>query len=777
MNKKKILVFIDWYLPGYKAGGPIQSCANIISHLKDQYDFSVVTSDTDYTDHTPYRNVKSNEWNVLGDTPVFYCSGSFVDRVKYIRSIIKNDTYDVIYFNSFFSIFFTILPLVLLWLNKRNAKVILAPRGMLANGALSIKPFKKFFFIKVFTRFGIFKKVIFHASSEAEASDVKRVLGENITIRTALNLLSTTVFSELKKRDKEPGKIRMVYVSRIAPEKNLKYALNFLSKVKIDVVFDVYGPIYNDKYWNECQELINQLPQSIKVEYKSFLKKEDVSRILQGYHVLLLPTLGENFGHIILESLSAGCLVLISDRTPWRNLEKLEIGADISLEQEYRYIDFIHSLSALSQDEFDLRSLKARAFALSYNNDNGIIDQNRKLFSFEEDAILQTEQNRKNKILIFVDWYKPGYKAGGPIQSVTNIISHFRDEFDFSVITTDTDYKEITPYTNIISNAWNILPSGTRVYYISKSNISFSAIKNRILEEDFDTIYLNSFFSYYFTILPLIITKVYKRQKKIILAPRGMLSKAALSLKFFKKSFYLMLAKTTNLYKGIIWHASTDKETLEIKSILGKGVNVITALNLSISMNVNLNERKKEAGQLNLIYLSRITRKKQLLNAVGYLLKTDKNIHVNFEIYGPVGEPDYWNQIKKVITLLPENITVVYKGAIRHYEVESAFLNNHFLLFPTLNENFGHAIMESLSAGCPVIISDKTPWVNLEEKRVGWDIDLSDEKKFVDVLNKCGAMDQEEYNVWSENAGLYARQIKNDKNVIDQNRLLFSKEK
>jgi len=28
-DKKKILVFIDWYLPGYKAGGPVRSMANI----------------------------------------------------------------------------------------------------------------------------------------------------------------------------------------------------------------------------------------------------------------------------------------------------------------------------------------------------------------------------------------------------------------------------------------------------------------------------------------------------------------------------------------------------------------------------------------------------------------------------------------------------------------------------------------------------------------------------------------------------------------------------
>ncbi len=147
---------------------------------------------------------------------------------------------------------------------------------------------------------------------------------------------------------------------------------------------------------------------------------------------------------------------------------------------------------------------------------------------------------------------------------------------------------------------------------------------------------------------------------------------------------------------------------------------------------------------------------------------------VRFEIYGPIEELDYWEQIKSQIAVLPENIEVIYKGAINHNDVDKAFVDNHFLFFPTLNENFGHVIVESFSSGCPVIISNMTPWLNLDEKKVGWDIDLSDRTRFVEVLNKCGAMSQEEYNVWSESAYRFAEMIKINREVIEQNRLLFS---
>ncbi len=57
-TKKKILVFIDWYIPGFKAGGPIRSCANIVQHLSSDFEFYFITSDTDYCEDKPYENIK-----------------------------------------------------------------------------------------------------------------------------------------------------------------------------------------------------------------------------------------------------------------------------------------------------------------------------------------------------------------------------------------------------------------------------------------------------------------------------------------------------------------------------------------------------------------------------------------------------------------------------------------------------------------------------------------------------------------------------------------------
>src|SRR5688500_15381491 len=97
----------------------------------------------------------------------------------------------------------------------------------------------------------------------------------------------------------------------------------------------------------------------------------------------------------------------------------------------------------------------------------------------------------KKKILVFIDWFLPGYRAGGPIRSCANLIDHLKDEYEFSVVTRDTDYCETAPYDSIKSDQWNILPNGVRVYYFSPSQLSSSNINKLLAQEQYDIIYLN----------------------------------------------------------------------------------------------------------------------------------------------------------------------------------------------------------------------------------------------------------------------------------------------
>ena len=379
MTKKKILVFIDWFLPGYKAGGPIQSVANLVANLKDEFDFSIVTRDTDYCEIIPYTSVKSNEWNILPDgTRVYYFSDSQLTRSN-IRNLIRKEDFDTVYLNGIFSLYFTLIPLY--YLRKKHDKsIVIAGRGMFAGSALNVKKTKKQFFIRAVKVLQLFDKVLFHATNENEKEEIKKVLSDKVQIKVAGNLPQKNAGTQLAERVKLTGSVKLVNVSRIAPEKNLLVALEILKQVKSNVEFDFYGPVYDQEYWSTCRSALDELPSNIKANYNGSIEPDKVSGLLKNYHFMFMPTRGENFGHIILQSLSAGCPVIISDKTPWEKLYEKKIGWDISLGLLEKFTDTIDVCSRMQQIEYNTMSRSAFEFAEKYNNNKEIIEQNRALF-------------------------------------------------------------------------------------------------------------------------------------------------------------------------------------------------------------------------------------------------------------------------------------------------------------------------------------------------------------------------------------------------------------
>ena len=140
--------------------------------------------------------------------------------------------------------------------------------------------------------------------------------------------------------------------------------------------------------------------------------------------------------------------------------------------------------------------------------------------------------NKKN-ILVFIDWYSPGYKAGGPTQSIVNMTQHLEGDFNFKIFTRDTDYTETKPFTTIKSNEWNKVTENVDVYYASEAKVNLTLISKIISESNCDTVFINGIYSVKFSMLPLIAARRFKNKKTIVSA-RGMLAESAINIKKFK---------------------------------------------------------------------------------------------------------------------------------------------------------------------------------------------------------------------------------------------------
>lgn len=379
----------------------------------------------------------------------------------------------------------------------------------------------------------------------------------------------------------------------------------------------------------------------------------------------------------------------------------------------------------------------------------------------------------KHKVLVFVSYYLPGSKAGGPIRSISNLVYYLKDEFDFYIITQDRDLGDSNPYKNINVNSWNEV-KGAKVFYLSSNN-KLKNIKNAINSINYDLIYLNSFFSFYHTIYPLILRKInFIRNKPFIIAPRGVFSKGAIKLKKIKKKLYIKLTKFLNLYSDVLWQSSSSYESIDICRELKKEVEIHEAINLPSPPKIKkINNSKKKSGEIKIIFLSRISPKKNLHGALKMLDKLNGNIR--FNIYGPISDQKYWDKCKKIIADLSNNISTEYRGSIEHEKVQSEMSKHDLFLFPTFGENYGHVIIESLMSGCPVLISNSTPWQDLQENNSGWNLSLKRENEFRDKIQKCIDMSNEEINKLKKDTFKYSREIIEDNVALKQNKELFNK--
>lgn len=376
--KPKVLVFIDWYSPGFKAGGPVRSMVNMVDHLRDRVDFHIVTSDTEYTESQPYPGIAPDRWTAMpGGEMVWYASKTGTSKGAWQR-LLAEKRWDAIYINGLYSRWFSIMPL---WLTLGSTtRRIVAARGMLASGMMEHGRFKKRSFLAMMRTFGCYKGVEFQATNAEEAGDIKHWLEPDSVVHLVPNLGRKLINHVPTVRDKKPGELRLVSVARIAVEKNTLFAIECFQGLSGQVTYDLYGPIYDEDYWSQCQQAIARLPKNISVQYKGTIDPALVPGLFANYHLLFMPSQGENFGHTMAEALAAGLPLLISDRTPWRGLQVKKAGWDLALDQPLSFAGILQELLAMPQDRHAELSQGALAMATRYLADPGPVDKTLSLF-------------------------------------------------------------------------------------------------------------------------------------------------------------------------------------------------------------------------------------------------------------------------------------------------------------------------------------------------------------------------------------------------------------
>jgi len=305
----KILFVVPYYKPAYAYGGPIV----VISMLAER----LVLLGHDVTVYTTATNVKSeldvakNQEVLVDGVKVFYFSKITGDNTYISWKLwgFLNKTaadFDVIHIHTWWN--FLVLGAALVCRNK-GIKPIISPHGMLSDYII----YNRNAFAKKWVHRLLGKKLLknswLHVSTEMEWQESKRIVpswdGEIIP-----NLVKLA-------GNKYPRQANPVFtigfLSRIDPKKGLDLLIKALSKVNFDYKLLIAGS-GESHYIDSLKAIANKCGNSKKIEWVGWKGGEGKFEYLSQIDLMALTSYSENFAIVVIESLSVGTPVFISDQ-------------------------------------------------------------------------------------------------------------------------------------------------------------------------------------------------------------------------------------------------------------------------------------------------------------------------------------------------------------------------------------------------------------------------------------------------------------------------------
>lgn len=360
---KSVIIFIGAFVPGFKAGGPVTSILNLVTSFGNVFDFYIVTDNKDLGEKKPYSNIIQNTWLKRDTYNIYYTDLSRITE-KQIINLCENK--DTIYCCGCYNKYARLLIKLNKNDNRFKNRTYVAPMGNFSQGALKIKPLKKRIFIKINKLLNNYKNVKWAVTSKLEENDVKRIIGNQAKCIIAQDLPRPPV--NIKLTDKH-NPLKVIFLSRISPVKNLNFCIDVLNSFNKDIILDIYGNIEDENYWQLCKKQLSAAA-NIAWSFKGCVDSNDVCQTFSMYDVFFLPTQGENYCHAIYESLSSGCIPLISDKTPWQDLDSANCGYVVKDFDVANYVAKLDYLNSLTNDEFMEMKCNAVAYAKKHYAEN-----------------------------------------------------------------------------------------------------------------------------------------------------------------------------------------------------------------------------------------------------------------------------------------------------------------------------------------------------------------------------------------------------------------------
>lgn len=346
------------------------------------------------------------------------------------------------------------------------------------------------------------------------------------------------------------------------------------------------------------------------------------------------------------------------------------------------------------------------------------------------------------RILIFNGYYYPAKNYGGPQTSIQNLVATCGDQHEFYIVSRNHDFNSKVSF-NVPIRTWVQVGKAMVIYiedgyldYSYKDMISFlEGVKPDLI-----------WFAGVLTPAKRIVGANASRKLNIplLLSPRGEVNADHVAIRAWKKKPMLHLLRILGVYKDAYFHSTCQDEYEGILTYFRpKNDHVFMIPNIPLSKQPVKTPPSKTKGCLKCYFLSRIHPVKNISFALKSLSLCHSNI--SYDIYGPIEDTEYWSECKEIISRLPSNVKVSYKGYLSREQLPEVIQSYDCLLFMSTNENYSHTIAESLSNTRPVIIGKgATPWDDIDGV-AGFVSSLDDPVSLSAKLDYLASLDNNEF--------------------------------
>ncbi|MFA6276960.1 MAG: glycosyltransferase [Pedobacter sp.] len=332
------------------------------------------------------------------------------------------------------------------------------------------------------------------------------------------------------------------------------------------------------------------------------------------------------------------------------------------------------------------------------------------------------------KILQITAAYKPAYIYGGPTMSVAKLCEVLTEnEVEVEVLTTTANGKT---ELNVITNKTQKVDGVNVTYFkrLTKDHTHFSPnllknLRSIIVQNKKDkklVIHIHAWWNL-ISIFSCQIAKWYNIP--VILSPRGMLTNYTLGNRNtnFKSIIHFVIGKKLLTYCHI--HATSEKEKQDVLQFI-KPKSIIVIPNLvKLSKDDEFIPHLELENSFKLIFLSRIEEKKGL----GLLFEALVDLTFNWTLtIAGSGEEEYVKSLKLKAKGLKLDKRINWIGQVTNSNKFKLIADHHLMILTSYNENFANVVVESLSVGTPVLLSNQVGLADYIDKNdFGWITDLT----------------------------------------------------